>query len=44
MMKVPVFPQWLIAFPFLPSEFCYACKQLGNLLSLCREIAGARDI
>ena len=25
-------------------EICVQRKQLGNLLSLCREIAGARDI
>jgi hypothetical protein len=25
-------------------EICCRSKQLGNLLSLCREIAGARDI
>jgi hypothetical protein len=25
-------------------EICHGRQQLGNLLSLCREIAGARDI
>jgi hypothetical protein len=40
----PFAKKFSVSIPFWESKFFRTYQQLGNLLSLCRVIAGARDI